>query len=271
MTTNAPNPVAFFSGEFDGNPGTPARAASRSMSPASPSTPSAGSLRPERPGPLRGRDQGGRERHRQCGRRQQDGPALDGVVEVARRVRLLRGRDAEAAEPHRPTTPPRSSPTRCRRTSGSSSRTTRRPARSSLDHTRTRPIREMTFLKRRADGLALTGVAADDVAGQDAVPTSADVTLGLRGYATVDVNANTLDLYVQATQVGGFNNTAQFFEKYRLEYAALRVKNAPDLTANFDGVERAVHPAGDPRRARWRRSPRWCSTTTAGSARRTPR
>lgn len=106
-----------------------------------------------------------------------------------------------------------------------------------LDHLSNAPIREMTFLKRRTDGLALTGVAADELAGQDAVPTSADVTLGLAGSAFIDVNANTLDLVLQASQVGGFNNTKQFFEKYDLEYAALHVKNSPDITAKFGGVD----------------------------------
>jgi hypothetical protein len=107
-----------------------------------------------------------------------------------------------------------------------------------LNHTANAGITEMTFLKRRSDGLALTGVAADDTPGAEAVPTGVALTLGLRGYANLDVSANTLDLFLQNTQVGGFNNTAQFFEKYNLEYVALRVKNAPDLAINFDGAEK---------------------------------
>ena len=94
----------------------------------------------------------------------------------------------------------------------------------------------MTFLKRRSDGLALTGVAADANPSADAVPTHVALTLGLRGYSNLDVNANTLDLLVQDTQVGGFNNTSQFFEKYNLEYVSFRVKNGTDLSSNFDGA-----------------------------------
>ena len=105
-----------------------------------------------------------------------------------------------------------------------------------LDHTANAGTTEMTFLKRRSDGLALTGVAADDTLGVEAVPAGVDLTLGLGGYMSLDVSANTLDLHVQATQTGGFNNTAQFFQQYNLEYTALRVKNAPDLTAAFDGA-----------------------------------
>ncbi|HJZ58631.1 MAG TPA: hypothetical protein VKE74_27060, partial [Gemmataceae bacterium] len=105
-----------------------------------------------------------------------------------------------------------------------------------LNHDANAPIHEMTFLKRRSDGLALTGVASDENPAADAVPTHVALTLGLRGYETLDVNDNTLDLFLQDTQVGGFNNTSQFFQKYNLEYVALKVKNAPDQSANFDGA-----------------------------------
>ncbi len=105
------------------------------------------------------------------------------------------------------------------------------------------PIHEMTFLKRRSDGLALTGVASDDNPAADAVPTHVALTLGLRGYENLDVNANTLDLYLQDTQDRGFSNTGQFFEKYNLEYVGLRVKNAPDQSANYDGATKTFTAA----------------------------
>lgn len=107
------------------------------------------------------------------------------------------------------------------------------------NHTSNESIHEMTFMKRRSDGLALTGVASDDNALEDAVPKSVALTLGLRGYETIDVDANTLDLHLQNTQVGGFNNTSQFFEQYPLEYVALRVKNSPDQSADFDGTQKS--------------------------------
>src|SRR5262249_12134961 len=87
-----------------------------------------------------------------------------------------------------------------------------------LNHDPNAPIHEMTFQKTRSDGLALTGVASDDDSANDAVPTHVALTLGLRGYENLDVNANTLDLFLQDTQSRGFVNTSQFFQEYNLGY-----------------------------------------------------
>lgn len=113
-----------------------------------------------------------------------------------------------------------------------------------LAHDGNASIHEMTFLKRRSDGLSLTGVASDENSAVDAIPTHVAMTLGLKGYASLNVTPGSkADLFVQDTQVGGFNNTSQFFEKYNLEYVALKVKNSPNITVQFDETSTVVDGA----------------------------
>ena len=102
-----------------------------------------------------------------------------------------------------------------------------------MDHDANAPIGEMTFLKKRSDGLAITAQATD-------VPTDVELTLGLSGNATLqvddkfEIDDNTLDMLLQASQLGDFNSTSSFLG-YDLGYVSLDVVDAPDLTASFDG------------------------------------
>jgi hypothetical protein len=94
-----------------------------------------------------------------------------------------------------------------------------------LSHRANSVIDQISFTKRRLDGLDIRGVATD-------VPTAVDLTLDLDGAAELDVNANTLDMRVSAEQRGGFLNTSDFFG-YDVGYAEAFFGNAPDLTAAF--------------------------------------
>jgi hypothetical protein len=99
-----------------------------------------------------------------------------------------------------------------------------------VDNTASAPIHAVTFVKRRHDGLTITGRAGD-------VPTHVALSVGLPGTGTLDVNANTLDLELKLVEVGGFANTAQFLG-YNLGYLDVEMLDAPDLTVGYI-------PAGD--------------------------
>jgi hypothetical protein len=86
-------------------------------------------------------------------------------------------------------------------------------------------IHAVTFVKRRHDGLTITARAGD-------VPTHVALNVGLPGTATLDVNANTLDLEVKVEETGGFANTAQFLG-YNLGYLDVLMLDAPDLTMGY--------------------------------------
>jgi hypothetical protein len=94
-----------------------------------------------------------------------------------------------------------------------------------LNHTASAPINAVTLTRTRNDGLTIVGTAGD-------VPTSVALTVGLSGTATLDVNANTLDLSLKATEAGGFLNTSGFLG-YNVGYVEAKVLNAPDLTAAY--------------------------------------
>jgi hypothetical protein len=104
-----------------------------------------------------------------------------------------------------------------------------------LGHRGSSPIGELTLLHQREDGLSITGVASD-------IPTEVDVTLDTAGAAAIDVNANTMDLEVVATQEGGFLNTSGFFG-FDVGYVSLVVEDVPDLSAEWDSAQDrfAVH------------------------------
>ena len=94
-----------------------------------------------------------------------------------------------------------------------------------LTHSANAPINSVTLTRTRNDGLTIVGAAGD-------VPTSVALTIGLPGTATLDVNANTLDLSLKVTEVGGFAATSGFLG-YNLGYLEAKVLNAPDLTAAY--------------------------------------
>src|SRR6266545_2866409 len=98
-----------------------------------------------------------------------------------------------------------------------------------LSHTANAPINAVTLTRTRNDGLTIVGTAGD-------VPTSVAFTLGLSGTASLDVNANTLDLSLKVTEVGGFAATSGFLG-YNLGYLEAQVLNAPDLTAGYDPAD----------------------------------
>ncbi|CAN5550658.1 hypothetical protein BH23CHL2_BH23CHL2_01020 [soil metagenome] len=100
-----------------------------------------------------------------------------------------------------------------------------------LQHTASAVVDSITFSHRRDDGLDVTGSATD-------VPTSVSLTLDLDGAATLDVNANTLDLQVTAEQDGGFAGTGDFFG-YLIGYLEIGLVDAADLTAAWDASTRS--------------------------------
>ncbi len=94
-----------------------------------------------------------------------------------------------------------------------------------INNTASAPIGSVTLTRTRNDGLTIIGAAGD-------VPTSVAFTLGLSGTATLDVNANTLDLSVKVIEDGGFAATSGFLG-YNLGYLEAKVLDAPDLTAGY--------------------------------------
>ncbi|MGH2711247.1 MAG: hypothetical protein ACRDH9_08610 [Actinomycetota bacterium] len=104
-----------------------------------------------------------------------------------------------------------------------------------LSHRGNLPINEITFLKEREDGLTVRGVG-----GQ--VPTEVDLTAALDGAVELDVNFNTLDLSLEASQVGGFLSTADFLS-YDVGFLRVGLTDVPDLTGE-------LHPEDDTYRAR---------------------
>ena len=94
-----------------------------------------------------------------------------------------------------------------------------------LTHTASAPINAVTLTRTRNDGLTIVGAAGD-------VPTSVALTVGLPGTATLDVNANTLDLSLKVTEAGGFAATSGFLG-YNVGYLEAKVVDAPDLTAAY--------------------------------------
>ena len=94
-----------------------------------------------------------------------------------------------------------------------------------LAHDGNAVINRATLLKERADGLTIIGTATD-------IPTHVALSLDLSGSVDLDVNANTLDLELQALQDGGFFDTSDFLG-YDLGYASVRLMDVPDLHAEW--------------------------------------
>ena len=94
-----------------------------------------------------------------------------------------------------------------------------------LSHRANATIGEITVLSERNDGLKIIGTASQ-------VPTELDLTIDPAGTVELDVNANTLDLQLEAVQEGGFLNTDEFLG-YDIGYLSLKVTDAPDLTAGY--------------------------------------
>jgi hypothetical protein len=95
-----------------------------------------------------------------------------------------------------------------------------------LSHRANAVIDQILLEKTREDGLVIRGVATD-------VPTEVDLTYDFDPSVTLDVNANTLDLTLEVSRAGGIPGTTGFFN-YPIGYAAVRVIDAPDLTATWD-------------------------------------
>ncbi|HEV8606997.1 MAG TPA: hypothetical protein VGQ99_16775 [Tepidisphaeraceae bacterium] len=98
-----------------------------------------------------------------------------------------------------------------------------------LSHRGSSPIDHVVFRHQRRDGM-LIKVEANDV------PTEVDmlVNMSLAGDAaiTLNVNANTMDLTMQAVQLGGFPNTSALLG-FNLGYVEFGIKDAVDLTAGY--------------------------------------
>lgn len=108
-----------------------------------------------------------------------------------------------------------------------------------LGHRANAEIAEVTFLKERSDGLMIRGTAAQ-------VPTEVDLTGDLDGGLSLDVNAHTLDLGLDVAQAGGFLDTDGFLG-YDAGLLHLGVRDAPDLTAALDpGNDRYEAEASNP-------------------------
>lgn len=95
-----------------------------------------------------------------------------------------------------------------------------------LGHRGNSVIGELTVNHRREDGLDVTLVASQ-------VPTEVDVALDLTGSAQIDVNANTMDFALTATQEGGFPGSDGLFG-YPLEFFYLSATDVPDASATWD-------------------------------------
>lgn len=97
-----------------------------------------------------------------------------------------------------------------------------------LSHRANAVIGKLQVVSERNDGLKIIGTATD-------VPTELDLSLATDGKATLNVNANTLDLQLEAIQEGGFDGTDAFFG-YKIGYASIKGTNMPDLTAGYDAA-----------------------------------
>ena len=110
-----------------------------------------------------------------------------------------------------------------------------------LDHQANASIGAVTLRHRRPDALTVVAEATD-------VPTTVSLTLDLAGSVALDVDADTLDLHLQAVETLGFPGSGGFFGlAYDLDYLGLRLVDAPDLTAGFSPatngfVVEATHP-----------------------------
>jgi hypothetical protein len=95
-----------------------------------------------------------------------------------------------------------------------------------LTHQANSVIDTITLVHKRADGLVVTGVGSD-------VPTEMSLSIDTAGAMTLDVNANTLDLDIEALRLGGFLNTSAFLG-YDLGYLRVGLTDVPDLTAAYN-------------------------------------
>jgi hypothetical protein len=93
-----------------------------------------------------------------------------------------------------------------------------------LTHTANAPINAVTLTRTRTDGLTIVDAAGD-------VPTSVALTIGLPGTATLDVNANTLDLSLKVTEVAAFAATSGFLGYNLFDRAERHRRHAPTLAA----------------------------------------
>lgn len=103
-------------------------------------------------------------------------------------------------------------------------------ATATIQHDANAEIGAVSLRHKRPDLLTVIGTATD-------VPTELDLTLNLSGSVDLNVNANTLDLQLQLIETSGFPGTAAFLG-YDLDYVAVGMQNAPDLSAGFFAADR---------------------------------
>jgi hypothetical protein len=95
-----------------------------------------------------------------------------------------------------------------------------------LGHEANAVINAVTLVNKREDGFALTGVMSD-------VPTEMNLSIDTAGAVTLNVNANTLDLNIEAQRLSGFLDTSAFLG-YDLGYLRAGMTDAPDLTGAYN-------------------------------------
>lgn len=96
----------------------------------------------------------------------------------------------------------------------------------SINHQANSVINHVTLIHKREDGFVMTGTMSD-------VPTQMSLSIDTAGAVTLDVNANTLDLDIEAQRLGGFLNTSAFLG-YDLGYLRVGLTNVPDLTGAYN-------------------------------------
>ena len=111
----------------------------------------------------------------------------------------------------------------------------------SLMHTADAVIDQISLVHLREDGFGLT-------ASLDDVPVSVELTIDTDPVVMLNVPPGppTLDMKLHAVKLGGFLNTAAFFG-YDIGYLAVELTDVPDLTAEWeDGTSRYVVQATNP-------------------------
>lgn len=101
-----------------------------------------------------------------------------------------------------------------------------------IAHQANAPIGKVTLLHERNDELAIQATATD-------VPTQVNLQLNMAGCAQLDVNANTLDLNLTATESTGFADTDDFLG-YDVGYLGFRVIDAPDMSGCYSQPTNSV-------------------------------
>lgn len=113
-----------------------------------------------------------------------------------------------------------------------------------LGHSANAVVDELTLRHAREDGLEVTAVGSS-------LPTEMDLELDVSGAVTIDVNANTLDLELEARQDGAGFPGSDAFLGYPLRYLLVQLEDVPDAVFAYDAAGRrasvtATNPAECP-------------------------